>query len=280
MPLLAIFAVTDRSLYRPHWRLLIFGVLAAVSIYEAYQGAIDPWRPAFPTIRLAFVSTPTTRSQTVALSGYSSFYQLPDDVRESLGSNDIVPRQFDANRTLVIPPGQSWWFIGGRTPLTPEIAQPLGLNWPATVTLQADLHQPVQNWLATFTTTASLDTGAPISLPVTFNGELDLLGYQIQPRPDRLDVITAWRVNVLPSYRQQRKISFDLPASDNTTSQHWESFGLQYDTLQPGDLVIHVRSLPAPTRNTLHIGLVDTTTGARLPTDLQTDQVLIPLTEQ
>jgi hypothetical protein len=277
MPLLAIFAVTDRSLYRPRWRLLIFGVLAAVSIYEAYQGAIDPWRPAFPSIRLAFVSTPATRSQAVGLSGYSSFYQLPDDVRESLGSNDIVPRQFDATRTLVIPQGQAWWFIGGRTPLTSEIAQPLGLNWPATVTLQADLHQPTQDWLATFTTTAFLDTSVPISLPVTFNGELDLLGYQIQPRPDRLDVITAWRVNAPPSYRQQRKISFDLTASDNAAPQHWESFGVQYDTLQPGDLVIHVRSLPTSTQSTLHIGLVDTATGARLPTSLQTDQIAIQL---
>jgi hypothetical protein len=280
MPLLAIFAVTDRSLYRPRWQMLIFGILAAISIYEAYQGSIDPWRPAFPSLRLALTSTTAARPPAVAISGYSSLYQLSDDVRESLGANDIVPRKFDATRTLVIPPGQTSWFIGGRTPLTQEIAQPLGLNWSATTTLQADLYQPAQDWLTAFTQTASLADGTPVSLPVTFNGELDLLGYQIQRRPNKLDVITAWRVNAPPSYRKQRKISFDLTSSDSAAPQHWESFGVQYDTLHSGDLVIHVRSLPISTHNTLHIGVVDLATGARLPTDLQTDQIVIPLAAQ
>jgi hypothetical protein len=279
MPLLAAFAVTDRSLYRPRWRVLIIGILAAVSIYEAYRGALDPWQPAFPELRLAFSATPAG-SRAVALSGYSSLYQLPDDVRESFGSNDIAPRKFDATRTLVIPQGRASWFIGGRTPLTPEIAHPLGLNWPTTATLQAELYPLAQPWLATFTTTASLNTGASINLPVTFNDELELLGYQLQRREDRLDVITAWRILAQPSYREQRKISFDLTSPDNVAPQHWESFGVQYDTLQSGDLVIHVRSLPISAQSTLHIGVVDPSADARLLNDLQTDRIVIELDEE
>jgi hypothetical protein len=108
-----------------------------------------------------------------------------------------------------------------------------------------------------------------------------LLGYQIQRRSGRLDVITAWRVHAQPSYREQRKISFDLISPDNVVLQHLESFGAQYDTLHSGDLVIHVRSLPAPTEplvySALHIGVVDTATGAHLLTDLQTDQIAVRL---
>ncbi|HTP07840.1 MAG TPA: hypothetical protein VMP08_06300, partial [Anaerolineae bacterium] len=195
MPLLAAFAVTDRALYHPRWRVLLCSSLAVISIYEAYQGAHDPWQPAFPSLRLALTSTAASNS-SVALSGYSSLYQLPDDVRERFGSNDVVPRKFDATRTLVIPQGLAWWLVGGRTPLAPEIAQPLGLNWPATVTLQTDLAQPTQDWLTTLGQTASLANGASIDLPITFNDELALLGYQVIHYPDRLDVITAWRVEV------------------------------------------------------------------------------------
>ena len=281
MPLLAVFAVTDRSVYRSRWRVLILGFLAALSIYEAYQGALDPWKPAFPAARLAFVPAAVTGPPAVAISGYSSLYQLPDDVRESFGANDIVSRRFDATRSLVIPPGQTWWFIGNQTPLAPEIAKPLGLTLPVTAALKSDLQQAAQDWLSTFRQTAFLDAGDPISLPVTFNGELDLLGYQVQHRPHRLDVITAWRVRTQPSYGEQRKISFDMTSADNVVLQHLESFGVQYDTLQIGDLVIHIRSLPAPVAplvyNTLHIGVVDPTTDTRLTTNLQRDGIAIKL---
>ena len=271
MPLLAAFAVTDRALYQPRWRWLIFCLCAIISIYEAWQGALDPWHPAFPVARLAFTATAASNSP-VALSGYSSFYQLSDDVRENFGSNDIVPRKFDATRALVIPPGQTWWFIGGRTPLVPEIARPLNLTLSLTATLRADLYQPALDWVASFSQTATLADGTPITLPITFNNELELLDYQVQPHPNGPIVITAWRIQTQPTYGDQRKVTFDL-----ADGQHFESFGVQYDTLQPGDLVIHVRVLPASAMGTLRLGIVDTTSGALLSTDHQSDQIVIPL---
>ncbi len=280
VPLLAVFAVTDRALYRPRWRVLLLTGFAIISVYEAYQGTLDPWRPAFPEVRLA-LSPMSARPSAIALSGFTSVYQLPDDVRESFGSNDLVPRKFDATHSLVIPPGLTWWFFGGRTPIAPEIAQPLGLTFPATATVKSDLDLPAQQWLSTFVQTAFLNSGAPISLPVTFDDDLDLLGYQVQRRPGGFNVVTAWRIHAPPLYREQRKVSFDLVSSDNSVLQHLESFGVQYDSLQSGDRVIHVRWVPTPVvplaQYELHIGVVDPDTGARLMTDFQTDQVVVKL---
>jgi hypothetical protein len=271
--------LTDRALYRPRWREILLSGFAVVSIYEAYQGTLDPWRPAFPELRL--LSAMGTRPPAVALSGYASLYQVPDDVRESLGANDIVPRKFDAARSLVIPQGLTWWFIDGQTPLAPEIAQPLGLNVPATATLKADLYLSVQNWLNTFKQTAVLDGGASISLPLTFNGELDLLGYHIEHRSGGFSVLTVWRIRAQPAYREQRKISFDLASTDGVGLQHLESFGVQYDSLQSGDIVIHSRWIPEPAaplaQYVLKIGVVDPATGARLATGFQTDAIIVKL---
>jgi len=279
MPLLAVFAVADPALYRPRWRVVVVIGCAIISVFEAYQGTLDPWRPAFPELRL--LSAIGARPPAVALSGYASLYQVPDDVRESFGSNDIVPRKFDAARSLVIPQGQTWWFIDGRTPLALEIAQPLGLNVPATATLKADLYLPVQNWLNTFEQTAVLDSGVSISLPLTFNGELDLLGYHIEHRSGGFSVLTAWRVRAQPTYREQRKISFDLGSTDGVGLQHLESFGVQYDSLQSGDIVIHSRWIPEPAaplaQYVLKIGVLDSATGARLTTDFQTDAIIVKL---
>jgi hypothetical protein len=281
-PLLAVFAVIDRSLYRPRWRMIIPGAFAVISMYEGYQGVLDPWRPAFPDLRLTLTTT-NVRPSAIAISGYSSLYQLPDDVRESFGTNDIVPRKFDATRSLVIPPGQTWWFINSRTPLAPEIAQPLSLNYPATATFKSDLDVLAQNWLTTLAQTAFLEAGDPISLPVTYNNEIDLLGYEIQRRPGGFNVITAWRIRTLPTYREQRKIGFDLVSGDNAVLQHLESFGVQYDSLQRGDLVIHLRWMPTPavplTHYALQIGVVDPDTGIRLMTGLQTDHIVVKLDE-
>jgi hypothetical protein len=134
--------------------------------------------------------------------------------------------------------------------------------------------------LATLTQTSFLDAGEPISLPVTFNSELDLLGYQIQRRPDGFNVITAWRIHTPPLYREQRKVSFDLMSIDNAVLQHVESFGIQYDSLQSGDVVIHVRWIPASSdQHALQIGIVDPDTDTRLMTNLQTDHVVVKLDE-
>jgi hypothetical protein len=282
VPLLAVFAVTDRALYRPRWRVMLLTGFAIISVYEAYQGTIDPWRPAFPEVRLA-LSPMSARPSAIAMSGYTSVYQLPDDVRESLGSNDLVPRKFDATHSLVIPPGLTWWFFGGRTLLAPEIAQPLGLTFSATATVKSDLDLPVQQWLSTFAQAAFLDSGEPISLPVTFDDDVDLLGYQVQRGLDGFNVIIAWRIRTPPTYGEQRKISFDLMSPDNGVLQHLESFGVQYDSLQSGDVVIHVRWLSTPAvptaQHALYIGVVDPDTGTRLMTGLQTDHIVVKLDE-
>jgi hypothetical protein len=59
---------------------------------------------------------------------------------------------------------------------------------------------------------------------------------------------------------------------------------VQYDSLQSGDRVIHVRWLPTPVvplaHYELHIGVVDPDTGARLMTDSQTDHIVVKLDEE
>ncbi|HTP07603.1 MAG TPA: hypothetical protein VMP08_05090, partial [Anaerolineae bacterium] len=72
-----------------------------------------------------------------------------------------------------------------------------------------------------------------------------------------------------------------LTSPGKATPQQWESFGVQYDTLHRGDLVIHVRSLPVTAEPlvsaTLRLGVVDPATSVRLPSNLQAEQIVIPL---
>ncbi len=279
---LALFAVTDRPILRSRWTAVIFLGVAAYSIYHAALGAANPWTPSLPLLRLDYAAQQLPQPPNLVMSGYSSINALPINARDLFDVNNISPRRIDATRSLVIPQGSTWYFIDNSTPIAPEIAQPLGLSVPTTLTLDIDLNPAAQIWLDTFSHGAFLDSGAPIRLPITFNDELVLLGYQVQLKPNKLIVITAWQINSPPQYQEQRKTFVDIVAANGDILQHNESFGVNYDTLQVGDILIHARVFPAPSlppdQYTLHIGLVDPGTGKYLMSNVRSDHIAVKLT--
>lgn len=270
IPLLAIFAVTDRSIYGPRWRIGLVGALSIISIISALYGALNPWSPAFPLLQIEYTAPQPIRQPAAAMSGYSSFNELPSDYRKMFGANNIVPRKFDARRGLVIPNEATWYFMDESTPLAPELAGPLGLGVQSTYALNIDLTTTTQQWLKTFETTG---------LPITFGDEVTLLGYKSQPADEELVVITAWRIETPRDYLDQRRIVIELSSSDGNVVQRDESMAARYSSLQPGDVLLQVQKLSlkaVPTgKYQLQIGVLKPDTGERLRLPDQSDRLLL-----
>jgi hypothetical protein len=279
--LLALLAVTDRVMWQSRWHAIVFTGLAAYSVFQASLGVLNPWTPALPLLRFDYTAPQLPQPPNVVMSGYSTINALPFNARDLLGTNDITPRQIDVARTLVITKGSSWYFIDDSAEIAPEIAQLLGLNVPTTLMLNIDLNPAAQKWLDTFSHSASLDSGVPIRLPITFNNELVLLGYQIQSKPNKLTIITVWQVSAAPQYQEQRKAFFDFVSPDGEILQHNESLSVTYDTLQVGDTLFHVRTFSTSSlradQYTLQIGIVDPDRESRLMSDGGSDHIVVTL---
>lgn len=258
MPLMALFSVIDRSARRSTWRVALIGGVAAYSIAQAYAGALNPWSPALPILRLEYTAPQPLTQPNVAMSGYSSFNDVPNDVRKTLGANNIVPRKFDAKRGLVIFNGPGWWFIDQSTPLAPELAGPLGLGVTTTFALNANLTPALNRWLTSFET-----VGQP-----EFNGEIKLLGVQQTQRANELSVITVWTITSQPQPVDQRRIVLELVASDGSIVQNNEALAARYTSLQIGDVLVQVQKLPLTALTAgqyqLQLGVLNPDTGERL----------------
>ncbi len=278
LPLLAMLAVTDRAIYGPRWRIGLVGGLSILSIVSAFYGALNPWSPAFPMLRVETTAPQPVDQPAVAMSGYSNFNDIPSNFRKTLGANNIVPRRFDARRGLVIPNETTWYFIDKSTPLAPELAGPLGLAMPTTYALNVDLSPIVRAWLKTFDTTVFLpQTPGTTTLPITFGGEAAVLGYRVQQQADELKVITAWRIETPRDYRDQRRVVIELSAPDGDTAQQNQLMAARYSSLQPGDVLLQVQqlSLNAVANGTywLQIGVLNLQTNERLKMPDGTDRL-------
>ncbi|MEW5988706.1 MAG: hypothetical protein AB1791_18920, partial [Chloroflexota bacterium] len=287
VPVLALFALHPAA-GRSSRRLLILAGLAAVSVFNAYQGALNPWQPAWPILRLEYAAPRPPDDLTVLMSGYSNVADLPDDVRKSLGANNVRPRQFDAQYSFVIPAGAGWWFIHETTPVAVELAAPLGMITSGTYTLHADLRPAAQRWLAFFQAEAyqsvelvprpgqSLTT---VALPVAFGEELTFLGYQWQTDEDQGMLLTVWRLERTPAWGDQRTVFVHWLAEDGRILSQNDGLAVLYGSLQAGDLFFQKQTLSRPPEVTpaawLQLGVYDPTTGVRLSTAGGDDRLLL-----
>jgi hypothetical protein len=288
IPLLAILAVIDPALYCSRWHVGLVGVLGVVSVVGAYQGALNPWQPAFPLFRIEYAAPEPREYVAVCLSGYVRFKDVNPDIRRSFGFNHIVRRWFDARYGFVVPNGPAWWFVSESSPLAPELLKPLGLDVHGTYSLHTDLTPVAWRWLDTFQTDAySSPTLVPqadqlldaVPLPVTLGGQVTLLGYRWQQNETELVLITAWRVETRKYPTGPRKVFIHLLAPDGSIAQQNDRLAATYQTLYPGDLLFQVQRLPLdkipPGTYWLHIGMYNPNTMARLTTPDGHDRLLL-----
>jgi len=256
VPVLAMFGAMDPAIYRPRWKTAGVAGLAAISLVSGFFGALNPWSPALPPLRLAYTAPIPLSQPAVALSGYSSYYEVPAEMRALIGANNMIPRRFDARRGWVIMDGPAWYLIGEATPIAPELAGPLGMGATGALTLRADLTPQVADWLSTFERSAAI-----------FGGEMNLIGYRIDRAGDEVVVITAWQIAARPQSYAQRRVSIALTAAGNVV-RHNEAMAARYDSLHAGDVMIQLQRLSmadlSPGTYSLQIGVLDPATSERL----------------
>ncbi len=259
MPLLAIFVVIAQKIDRMNAGTLALGAVAAYSIVQATFGALNPWNPAFPMLRLEVTQPAPVTAPNVAISGYSNYSDVPDTLRKLIGVNNVVPRRFDARRGMVIFPGEGWWFVSEASPPAAELAGRFGLNITTTHALNADLRPALDGWLRDFRS-----LGQPV-----VGDEVQLLGARWDRQGDNIDVITAWQMETTPPPDVQRRISLELLDDHGNRVQHSEVMAARYTSLQAGDILVQVQSLNlhdlAAGRYQLRLGVLDLATNQLLP---------------
>ncbi len=292
VPLLAFFSLTNPALYKPRWRLGLVGLLAVVSIISTYQGALNPWNPAYPLFRMVYAAPEPRQYLAAVVSGYPSFDDVDPTIRQGFGVNHVLRRWVDARFGMVVPNEQAWWFVHESTPIAPEFADALGLQKSGAFALQADLSVQAQRWLTEFSQerfrseqlVPQAEAGAVVArLPVTFGGEdgrFSLLGYQLTPTPDTLSLITAWQVETRSLNKPAPRRAFvHVLAPDGTVAAQSDFLAADYASLFPGDLLfqtqhINVADLP-PGTYWVQIGLYNPDTGGRFLLDDGSDRVLL-----
>lgn len=290
VPLMALFAL-DPTLYRkPIGKTAVFLLLGILSLVNTYPGALNPWNPAYPLIRLTYTTPQPRQTIPVALSGYGDFSHVDPAIRQSFGVNTIPRRWFDARSSFVVPSETAWWFIHQSTPLPPEIGQPLGITLNTTYALEADLSQTARTWLETFSTGVyqsdqlvpqSEEALTAVSLPAIFSEDGDgmaLLGYTLEQSDTEFTLITAWQIDTRTYPIGERKLFAHLLAPDGRVAAQSDLFSARYDTLFPGDLFFQLQKIPLanipPGSYWLQIGVYDPQTGERLLTNGQ-DRLLL-----
>lgn len=293
VPVLAAFAL------RVGWPLRISGglaiaLLAALSVLSTYRGALDPWWPARPFISLAVQNPEPRRYIPVALSGYGSFEHVNPDLRRSFGVNHVPRRWFDARWGLVIPPGEGWWFIHESTPLSPWLADELGLSAAAmTYGLNANLVPSAQKWLASMTKEAYLSESlspqdeqevTPVPLPVTFildDDKIKLHGFDLHVADGGLWLITGWSIEQRVFPTGPRRLFAHLLDENGQIVAQDDSFAADYETLLEGDYFFQVQYIDlaalANGRYWLQLGVYHPDQGTRLLTESGENRLLLTL---
>jgi len=283
VPVLAMFPVLE-PFRLSRWQGGLLGALAALSLFSGYQGALNPWTPALPLLRLAPTLYQPRGEPAVCLSGYGGIDEVALNPRKLLATNELQQRIFDARRGLVVPNGLTWWFIHASTPVAPELAGPLGLGGSGTFALQANLADAARQWLATFRTEASQSLTpdqppSPVTLPVTFGGELTLLGYDWRNGDSESTLITAWQVETTPPASARRSIFLHLLNSEGQTVRQDDHFAAEYDTLRSGDWLFQVQVISwqdvPPGTYWFQIGVYDPVSSQRLSTPDGADRLLL-----
>jgi hypothetical protein len=126
-------------------------------------------------------------------------------------------------------------------------------------------------WWSDDTVTAPDQT--TLDLPLTFDGGLTLLGYDLSAAPGLpIDLITYWRVDRTPD-RPQAIFAHVLDAGDRIIAQR-DGLNVKLSSLEPGDVIVQHFAIEHPAGvKAVEIGLYDPSNGQRKLIDQKMDRV-------
>jgi hypothetical protein len=265
---LAGLAARRAALRRWHWAAL--AALAALSVYSAFDGARDPWRPAAPLLRLAYMAPAGVGAPPVVLAGYGALSEVDPAWRDALGANDIVPRAADPARAFVVPPEPAWWFVKAGVTPAPEFAAGLGQGVFGAYALAADLAPAARTWLARMPPPGAQSLAGP-ARPLRFGAEMALLGVEWRSAEGALRVVTAWEQRAQPARSDRRNVYLRLLDAAGQVVGHDDSAGVAYGALRPGDVVFQVHTFAVdglpPGTYAITVEVYDPVAGQALPAD-------------
>jgi len=193
-------------------------------------------------------------------------------------------RLCDTRETLVVPlaPGgrDAWLFVPQVVPFDGDLQDRL-LEWGAAaeagpqssfVGYRLSDDAALRRHLQRLETAAATPDGAPVAIPVSFDGQLTFLGYewlrQTFAPGDAAALLTYWRVET-PATAPLKVFVHLLGESDASVAQH-DGLGSPPHGWAAGDLLVqkHVLSLPADLSLGLYrlqLGVYNAPAGSRLP---------------
>jgi hypothetical protein len=230
-PLLFFFAARP-ALFRSPPRWLVFSVLAVISIFSAWQGAISPWGLTLSPFRLAEYATSTVGRYVEQLEVSTVVYATPTDVRY-----------------LPIAPVHAWHTSMRELDVASGVLPAGDPDRPAIYLLSADDRStgelleatfPQGRWdltteeFAVYRVPPGADRVRPRrSLQAEFDGRIRLLGCDPPPasaRPgDTLTTRLYWRTLVPMEWGYTAFVHLLGPPDPSTTSPLWAQ-----DDHQPG----------------------------------------------
>jgi len=270
---------------------LLFLALAAISVANSYQGALNPWRNGSPLLRLESALPGWRDPVNAALSGVT-FEEIEPDVMAAFATRRVDKRWFDARSCVVIPPGPTWLFVDPGTPVDPALAERSGLTSGGDLACYVDL-QPARDtyvgqlttsaWISPVLVPADPDPRTRVSLPANFGGQITLLGYELLSDDvsagAEVSLITAWRVEA----RLEPPLAIFIHLLDQQGGMAGQADGLgaNPDGLRTGDVLLHVHRFTIapdapPDRYWLQVGLYNPETMHRLPlAGIESDRLLL-----
>ena len=225
---------------------------------------------------------PTGAPVDAALAGL----QVDEIAHESFtafGTNDVRLRWFDARSSLVIPAQPAWYVLGEgdlrawgwstTRACATTTGQPCRLYPPDPAAHAAALAQAQQlsltssAWSSPELIPASDQSLSRLTLPIDLGGQIQFLGYTLQSKPDRISLLTAWRVTAPPDGR--RAIFAHMLAPDGQVIAQWDGSDVAVDGWRTGDTFLQQALLPLPAgvsgTHWVQVGVYDPETMERLP---------------
>jgi 4-amino-4-deoxy-L-arabinose transferase-like glycosyltransferase len=234
---------------------------------------------------------PSGPSVDVVLSGLQ-VDELAPATFNAFGTNDVHLRWADPGNCLIIPAHPAWyvargdeldaWGWSAARSCATTTGQPCRLYAPdeaaharAMARLES-LSRTSKAWRSP-DLTPSPDSMFVLSLPVNLGDQIQFLGYELQSAtPDRISLLTAWRVTVPPSGR--RAIFVHLLAPGGKVIAQWDGLDVPVEGWRVGDTFVQkVSVLPppnvAPGKYWIQVGMYNPDTMERLPVVVQESHI-------
>jgi hypothetical protein len=191
----------------------------------------------------------------------------PAAAAEGFGRSDLRMLAFDCTQSWVYPDGgksAGWYVIHRETAVAenefirqqlaparlsfeqkePRQTPPLTIfEWESQAVFPAQREETLWASPVEWPPGQAMVNGVPIAPPVTLDGPLDFLGYEVI-REEETTLVTYWRVTDRPDC--PFSLMGHLVGADAIPVAVGDGLGVSWDQLQPGDVLVQRHTLPLP----------------------------------